>query len=120
MAFSRAYLDVSEGRRRLIVLPHGANATADVPAGYIIGSITIENYGGNAITGGLKIGTTSGGEEVLAAYAVAGSTLYTVADALILKRFFSVSASTVLYFQPATSWNSATVQITIPLDRVNS
>lgn len=82
-----------------------------VPAGYAITDIMIENTTANAVTGGIKIGTTSGGTDVVAAQAVGANGL--VMTGSILKRVFSTSAPTALYIDAVTSWNSASLNISV-------
>lgn len=96
-----------------------ANTTAVIPAGYIIDAIVINNTTGNAVTGGIKIGTTSGGTDVVLALAVGANSLQTVPDATILKRVFSMSVDTTLYIQTVTLWNSASLDIYLTLQKVN-
>lgn len=90
-----------------------ANTTATVAKNAEIKRITIVNTTANAVTGGIKIGTTSGGTEVVVAQAVGANELVVIADASILKRLFSTTASTTLYIQAVTSWNSASLNIYI-------
>lgn len=86
-----------------------ANATITVPKNQRIESIVIRNTTANAVTGGIRIGTTNGGTDVVAAQAVAGNAFLVVPDAAILKRVFSTTAETVLYVQAVTGWNSASL-----------
>jgi hypothetical protein len=95
-----------------------ANGTITVPKGYSIAQIIINNTTANAVTGGVKIGTTNGGVDVLVALAVAGSQLQAVLDAALLKRVFSFSADTTLYVQTVTLWNSASIDIYLVLHRL--
>jgi hypothetical protein len=92
-----------------------ADTTFNVPAGYAIEAITIRNTTGNAVTGGVKIGTTAGGTDVVAAQAVGANALVTVTDASILKRYFSATLETTLYVEDVTSWNSASLEVAIAL-----
>jgi len=86
-----------------------ANGTIAIPAGYMIESIVLKSNNANAITGGLNIGTTDGGAEVLAAQAVAGNSIFKVAPADLLKSVFSTTVDQVLYIQAETEWNSASL-----------
>lgn len=92
-----------------------ANGTFTVAPNASIESITIYNTTANAVTGGIKIGTTNGGTEVVASQAVNGNDILTISDASILKRIFSNSANTILYIQAVTGWNSASLRIQIKL-----
>lgn len=92
-----------------------ANTTALIPAGWMIDSISIFNTTANAVTGGIKIGTTDGGVDVVLAVAVAGNALFTIPNATLLKQIFSTSANQTLYIQTVTLWNSANLTIKILL-----
>lgn len=85
-----------------------ATSTA-LPAGAIIQSITATNNTGNAVTGGLKFGTTAGGVDVVAALTVAASVISPPAT-LLLNRF---AAAQTVYVDAVAAWNSASVDIKI-------
>jgi hypothetical protein len=87
------------------------NTTYVIPKGYFIRHMVIYNTTANAITGGLKIGTTNGGSEVLNALAVGASLLSVVADAAVLQKLFSMSSDQTLYIQAVVAWNSANINI---------
>lgn len=95
-----------------------ANSSFVIPASAIIRSMTIENATANAITGGMKIGTTAGGTDVVLALAVAGNAMFVIPDATLLKKIFSKSASQILYIDAVTLWNSASVNISIIYDLI--
>ena len=96
-----------------------ANTTVSVPAGFAInGNIFIDNTTAAAVTGGIKIGTASGGTQVVVAQAVAANDLIHITDANIVKRIFSKSSAQTLYIQAVTAWNGCTVNITIPIKKV--
>lgn len=96
-----------------------ANTTFTIPAGFMIDSnISFINTTGNAVTGGLILGTTDGGVDVMAALAVGANGLIFVSDALTLKRLFSTSVDTTIYVQAAVAWNSASVNMVVPLRKV--
>lgn len=84
-----------------------------IPPGAVLRDILVANTTANAITGGLKFGTTAGGVDVVAALAVGASSLVFVTDALMLKRYFSTSLAQQIFFDTVTLWNSASVQIDI-------
>lgn len=96
---------------------YSANATAaftlSIPANSYIDEIFIQNTTANAITGGLDIGTTLAGADVVSAIAVAGSALFMVPAASILKRVFSTTDPTTLYFGAHSSWNSANIKVKV-------
>lgn len=88
-----------------------ANDTIVLPIGFRIDSIDIQNTNGNAITGGVRIGTTDAGVDVAVAIAVAGNALVLVPDTTILKRLFSTAATTTLFVQAVVAWNSASINV---------
>mgnify|MGYP001612917009 FL=1 len=75
--------------------------------------IAIINNSANAITGGLKIGTTSGAVDVAAAVAVGANALTFVLDAALLIRFFSKTVAQTLFLQDVVAWNSANIDVHI-------
>lgn len=95
-----------------------SNTTFVVPAGTAIESIFIVNTTANAVTGGVRIGTTSGAADVVVAQAVGASAVVHIADAALLKRLFSTSAGQTLFLQAVTSWNSASLNIRVTLKRL--
>jgi len=90
------------------------DATTTIPAGYQIQDTIVENTTANAMTGGLKIGTTNGGTDVLLALAVGGNSLQSVE---LLKTVFSSSAPQTLYIQDVLGWNSANLNITFVIKK---
>ena len=101
------------------LLTFSANGTAEIPAGYAIDGIYLKNTTANIVTGGIKIGTTAGGTDVVASMGASGSTEYfTHGDATILKRFFSRTLAQTLYVQAVTAWNAATIEMKFALRRL--
>jgi hypothetical protein len=96
-----------------------ANTTLVIPAGWMLEAVVIENLTANAVTGGVRVGTTDGGAEVVVAQAVAANALVRIADAALLKGVFSTSADQTLYIQAVTSWNSASLNIYAVIRRLN-
>lgn len=92
-----------------------ANTTFVVPTSYAIRSMYIVNTGSSAVTGGIKIGTTSGGTDVIVAKTIAAFSYYHVTDVELLKRFFNISADTTLYLQAVTSWGTANLTFVVDL-----
>lgn len=84
-----------------------------LPTNGVIRDIIVTNTTGNAITGGLKFGSSSGATDIVAALAVGINGLVFVTDALLLKRFFSASSAQQIFFDAVVSWASASVQIDI-------
>lgn len=87
-----------------------AAAQLTLPAAAYIDKILIKNTTANAITGGLKMGTTAGGSDVFSGVAVAANAAISVTDAALLKKFFSLTATQDLFLTAATNWNGASIQ----------
>lgn len=94
-----------------------ANQAYAIPKGHAITAVYYRNRTANAVTGGLKIGTTVGGTDIVAAQTISGSSIGHVAEASILKRLFSLSASQTLYIDAVSAWNSAAIDLFISLDK---
>lgn len=90
-----------------------AKTTISIGAGWTIDAIFFNNTTANAVTGGMKIGTTDGGADVVAAQAVAGNALSHVTAAAILKRVFSRTAAQTVWVDAVTAWNSAALDVVI-------
>lgn len=92
-----------------------ANAAGSIvlPAASMITGILVRNNTASAITGGIKIGTTSGAVNVVAALTVAGSAFVQVTPANVLLTAFSMSASQTLFYDAVVGWNSTNVDIWI-------
>lgn len=88
--------------------------TLTVPAGYAIGTIYVLNKTANAITGGLKVGTTAGGTEVVTALTVGASAFTSVAPTI---NIFSATSTQTLFIRDVTAWNSASIDMVIPILR---
>lgn len=88
-----------------------ANFTITIAAAFQMMSVQLHETAGNAITGGLRIGTTDGGTDVVVAQAVGSGVFLVVPDAALLKRVFSTSVDTILYCQAVGAWNSASLNV---------
>lgn len=84
-----------------------------LPPSTYIQHVIISNSTANAVTGGISIGSTSGGTDVVAAQACAANCLVFVTDATLLKRVFSTTASQPIFASGVTAWNNANVTITV-------
>lgn len=90
-----------------------ANSSLVVPANAFIQQIIVKNNTANAVTGGLKFGTSSGAVDIVAALTVGASALIFAVDSAILKRIFSTSATQQVFIDAVVAWNNANVDITI-------
>jgi adenosine/AMP kinase len=96
----------------------GANTTFVVPAGYRILCIDLFNTTANAVTGGVKLGTTSGAVDVIVAQAIVANAVIGVLDSAILLKYFSATVDQTLFLQTVTLWNAAAVNFTITMVKV--
>lgn len=95
-----------------------SNNTFRVPNNYAIEGIKIFNTTANAVSGGIRIGTTSGGTQVATSIAVgANADLFIPASALTLS-FFSSTANQTTFFEAVTAWNSASLNVSYVCRRV--
>lgn len=107
------------GPVRAIVFNVGvATGTTDfvignVPANAAIVGIYWSNSVAAAVTGGVSLGTTANGVDVVAAQACASSCVTFTTDALTLKRVFSLTVATPIHAAAVTAWNSTNVTITM-------
>jgi hypothetical protein len=80
-----------------------------LPANAYIQHIFLQNQNANAVSGGVNVGSTSGGSDIVAAAAVTGTTA--IVDAtLVAKNFIGPQA---IYAAAATSWANSNVGITV-------
>lgn len=93
-----------------------ADTTVIIPAGYAIASCSLINTTANAVTGGVKVGTTSGATDVVTALAVGASAL--IANTVLSKSIFSATVDQTLFIQSVVAWNSAVVNISFLIYRV--
>lgn len=104
-------------RGKRVVQKLAANGTVTLPKGAYLDAIWFRNRTANAVTGGIRVGTTNGGTEVVAAQAVAGSS---VSKNLPTVGAYSATADTVLYVQAVTAWNSAVVDVLIEYTEITT
>ncbi|MEE9465584.1 MAG: LamG-like jellyroll fold domain-containing protein [Candidatus Neomarinimicrobiota bacterium] len=86
-----------------------------IPAGYRISSIIIQETAGNAITGGLKIGSSAGGTDVVNGQAVGANALV---DCALGSRLFSLTAAQSLYVEDVTAWNGASIDLYLEIEKI--
>ena len=86
----------------------------NLPPNAYIDAIIIQETSGQAVTGGVDIGTASTGQQIVAAYTCGASCLVTVTDALIVKRAFSSTAPTAVWVQAHTNFTDGpAINVTI-------
>jgi hypothetical protein len=95
-----------------------ANTTLSLPANWAIDSIFFTNTTANAVTGGLRLGTSAGAADIVAAQPIAANAIGHIAPASILLRLFSTSGSQTIFAQAVTAWNGASVNLSFMLRKV--
>lgn len=91
-----------------------------LPANCVLREVLCFNTTANAVTGGIKFGTTAGATDIAAALPIAASATAFLTDALMLKRYFSPSATQQIFFDAVVAWNSANVNITIIYENLSN
>lgn len=105
-----AYIPGNAGLYRTVLTGVvGDNAAFTLPANAVLLQITVTNTTANTVTGGLKLGTSSGATDIVSALVAAGNVISPPA-VLLLTRF---STAQVLYLGAVVAWNSASVNVTI-------
>lgn len=104
---------------RSAITANDTTATAvSIPANAVLRAIYIRNTTANAVTGGINIGTTAAGSDVVSAFAVAGNGLLVInPGATLLKQYFSATASQQLFISAVTAWNSASLIVRFEFDQ---
>lgn len=95
------------------VVTLSAAGTLQLPPGAYIDRIIVQETSGASITGGLKIGTASGGTQVASALLCGTSCLVWVPDASLSTRIFASTAAQTLFIDAVSSWNSARANVTV-------
>lgn len=89
------------------------NSVFFLPTGGYIDSIVIQETSGGTVTGGARIGTTSGGTDVISTAVVAASTIVPIPDVSMTKRTFSSTAPQQLFIQCGNIATGGTCGVTI-------
>ena len=101
------------GSRRVTL---AANGQLVIPAGVLLRRIYFRNRTANAVTGGIRVGTSAAGTQVVTAQAVAanfiGSVLPTIEN-------YQAAAQT-LFIEAVTAWNSAQVDVIVEYDEMTT
>ena len=100
--------------KRLVRLT--ANGTVVIPAGSMLRRIYFRNRTANAVTGGIRVGTSAAGTQVVTAQAVAASAIVSVAPTI---ENYQAAAQT-LYVEAVTSWNSADVDVVVMYEEITT
>lgn len=106
------------GEPRIELAATVANTTASIPAGYCIADVFMRETANHAVTGGIRIGTSAGGTQIVASIAVGAlSFTRTLPGTLTTSGPFSATVAQTIYIETVTAWNSASVNIIIPLKK---
>lgn len=87
-----------------------------IPANGYISNVFFANSTANAVTGGISLGTTANGVDIIAAQTCAANCQVFTTDALLLKRVFPATtpaAAQPLNMAPVTAGNNANVTVTV-------
>lgn len=106
------------GLQRTVAFQIGANGPVmAVPQNAVLRAIYIENTTANAVTGGINVGTTALGADVVAAAAVGASGLVVIDGATLLKKYLSNTQNQLIFISAVTAWNSAVLNIRFQFDQ---
>lgn len=105
---------------RIVITGATAAGNFKLPTNCSLVDIYPDGTNANAVTGGLKFGTTAGAADIVAAQAVAGNSLNSVPAANLLRRRFSKTSSQQIFYDAVTSWNGANVDITVVYQNLNN
>ena len=111
--FDNANKNLVEGKR-LVRLT--ANGTITLPAGILLRRIYFRNRTANAVTGGIRVGTSAAGTQVVTAQAVAASAIVSVLPTI---ENYQVAAQT-LFVEAVTAWNSADVDVVVIYEEITT
>ncbi|WP_158933012.1 hypothetical protein [Acidisphaera sp. S103] len=88
-----------------------------VPPNGVLRAIYVYNTTANAVTGGINIGTSSGGAQIVSAAAVGANGLVVINGSALLSPYNSATAPTPLYISAGTAWNSAVLNVRFVWDQ---
>lgn len=87
------------------VTSSASNNSVVIPAGAFIQDIIVQETSGSAVTGGVKIGSTNGGTDVVSVLQMPASTVTMTSGTTLLKKVFSSTAPTTLYVDAVGNYN---------------
>jgi hypothetical protein len=90
-------------------------ALIGLKTGEKINAISLLNTTANAVTGGINIGTTPGGSDVVSAFAVGANVTTGIIGTTLLKTYFSATLPVTLYVSAVSGWNSAVLDFAISI-----
>lgn len=109
-------------QEKYIDLTVTGNGSFTLPMGHKIKSIIVKETAGNALTGGLDVGLSTNGVEVVSGMAVAGSAtvLCTLVEAGTIGATFTTADDTI-YFSDGDddgNWTSAELELRVQMERL--
>jgi hypothetical protein len=110
-------------RAKYIDLAVTGNTSFTLPQGYKITSIIVHNTTANALTGGLDCGLTTNGVEIVSGEAIGANAevVCTLVQSGTIGGTFTTADDTI-YFSDGdddANWNSASLEITVSMERIS-
>jgi hypothetical protein len=93
-----------------------ANGTIVLPAGVLLRRIYFRNRTANAVTGGIRIGTSAAGTQVVTAQAIAANAVVSINPTIENYQ----AAEQTLYVEAVTAWNSADVDVYVTYEEITT
>jgi hypothetical protein len=87
-----------------------------IPAGVLLRRVYFRNRTANAVTGGIRIGTSAAGTQVVTAQAVAANFIGSILSSI---ENYQVAAQT-LFIEAVTAWNSAQVDVIVEYEEMTT
>lgn len=93
-----------------------ANGQIVLPAGVMLRRIYFRNRTANAVTGGIRIGTSAGGTQIVTAQAIAANAIVSVIPTI---ENYQANAQT-LFVEAVTAWNGAQVDVFVQYEEITT
>ena len=93
-----------------------ANGQIVLPAGVMLRRIYFRNRTANALTGGIRIGTSAGGTQIVTAQAIAANAIVSVIPTI---ENYQANAQT-LFVEAVTAWNNAQVDVFVQYEEITT
>ena len=111
--FDNRRIDIVSGVRSVRL---AANGTLVLPAGVMLRRIYFRNRTANAVTGGIRIGTSAAGTQVVTAQAIAANAIVSVLPTI---ENYQAAAQT-LHIEAVTNWNNADVDVLVTYEEITT
>ena len=93
-----------------------ANGQIVLPAGVMLRRIYFRNRTASAVTGGIRIGTSAGGTQIVTAQAIAANAIVSVLPTI---ENYQATAQT-LFVEAVTAWNGAQVDVFVQYEEITT